>query len=116
MQQDESRNAAISESRQQRCTTTYYSRFNTAFLGPKTKVPMKQSSKRKSVQQNALKLVVVLLPPKKEKASKQTTTPTPPPPQNKTIRKTKNQNKTIKSEQKIADKQKENGQNVKKKL
>jgi hypothetical protein len=37
MQQDESRNAAISESRQQRCTTTYYSRFNTAFLGPKKK-------------------------------------------------------------------------------
>jgi hypothetical protein len=58
----------------------------------KKKVPIKQSSKRKSVQQNALKLLLLVLPPKNKKESKQTTPPTPPPPQNKTKQKAKQKN------------------------
>jgi hypothetical protein len=82
-------------------TTAMHNYFTIADSTPhssaqKTKVPIKQSSKRKSVQQNALKLLVVLLLPlKKKKENKQTTPPTPPRPQNK-----KQNKKTIKSEQK----------------
>lgn len=98
-------------------TTAMHNYFTIADSTPhssaqKTKVPIKQSSKRKSVQQNALKLLVVLLLPlKKEKESKQTTHPTPSDP--KTKSKTK---KLSRANKKMADKQKENGQNEKKKL
>jgi hypothetical protein len=109
MQQDESRNAAMSESRQQRCTTTYYCRFNTAFLGPKNKSTNQAIKQEKVRPAKCFETSSSSSPHGKQANDTPHSSPTP--------KQNKKQNKKLsRANKKIADKQKENGQNEKKKL